>query len=291
MKRALALLLMGFMLLDVCAAAETIIYEDLAVDAQATVVDFGTKRIRDVEGLCAFLDQLPCLEQADMYHARLSAADMEMLFTRYPDVFFGWTVKIADHEVRTDATAFSTLHTGNPKPPHESEDFEALKYCKNLLAIDIGHNWVQDIGFLRHFPNLKVLILACNKIEDISVLAQLTQLEYLELFTNKIRDYTPLSGLQNLRDLNIKNNPCKDLAPLHELVGLERLWAGCYVKLTKETMRAMEAAVPDCKINWRHMPTDGGWREHERYFVIRDMFRSGVYIPFEDDKGRQGTDP
>lgn len=278
----IAAVLLALMIIAAGSLAETVSFGGITADTQVTYVDFGTEKVKDIEALCAFLDQLPNVETVDMYESKLAVQEMDLLFERYPDVFFGWTVSIGDHTVRTDITAFSTLHGSSPKPPHTSEDFEKLKYCKNLLAIDIGHNWTEDISFLTYFPKLKVLILGRNRVEDISPLAELKELEYLELFSNYVRDYTPLSQLHNLRDLNVKNNPCKDLSPLHQLTGLERFWAGCYVEIPKAQMQAMEEAVPNCEYDWKSMPTAGTWRKHERYYIIRDMFRSGVYMPFED---------
>ena len=269
-------------LMAACALGEGLVFGGVRADKETTYIDFGSNRVKDIDALMAFLDQLPALKQVDLYASKISPEDMERLYTRYPDVFFGMMVTIGDHTVRSDITAFSTLHSTNPDPPHTSADFENLKYCKNLLAIDIGHNWVTDLSFLEYFPGLKVLIIAVNRIEDISVLAQLEELEYLELFSNKVRDYSPLANLHKLRDLNVKNNPCKDLTPLHGLTNLERFFGGIYVKIPAEQKKALKKALPDCHINWDSMPTGGNWRKHDRYFVIRDMFRTNTYIPFED---------
>lgn len=284
LKTVKRLVMVFLMLMLLCAGAlgETVQFLNVTADTQQKHVDFGAKGVRDIEGLCAFLDQLPALERVDMYASKLTREQMDMLFERYPDVFFGWTVKIGDHTVRTDITAFSTLHGSSPKPPHTSDDFEKLKYCRNLLAIDIGHNWVEDISFLRYFPKLKVLILGQNRIKDIAPLAQLKELEYLELFSNHVRDYSALTGLTNLRDLNVKNNPCKDLSPLYQMTWLERFWAGCYVEIPKKQMKNMQEAIPGCEFDWRSMPTAGTWRKHAHYDVIHEMFTSGVYIPFDD---------
>ena len=281
MKRFAGLFL-ALMLLCAGALGESVCFLGVTADPQQTYVDFGTSVVRDMEGLCAFLDQLPALERVDMFSGKLMREQMDMLFERYPQIFFGWTVTIGDHTVRTDITAFSTLHGSSPKPPHTSADFEKLKYCKNLLAIDIGHNWVEDLSFLRHFPGLKVLIIGRNRVQDIAPLAQLKELEYLEMFSNYVRDYSPLTELTHLRDLNIKNNPCKDLSPLYAMTWLERLWAGCYVEIPREQMKTLEAAIPGCEFDWRNMPTAGTWRKHAHYDVIHEMFASGVYIPFAD---------
>ena len=39
-------------------------------------------------------------------------------------------------------------------------------------------------------------------------------------------------------------------------------------------------ALPNTHIDYTNYSTGGGWREHDRYFVIYEMFKNGTYIPF-----------
>ena len=273
---ALALLLA----LPLCALAEPITVCGVAADTLDAVLDLGDLREVDVPALVEALDRMPQLQKADMYAAKLSKDEMELLFTRYPQIDFGWTIKMAEHTVRTDATAFSTLHNSHSEA-HGSKTFEPLKYCRHLKAIDLGHNWVEDIAFLRNFPELKVLILGRNQIRDLSVIGELTQLEYLEIFSNHIVDISPLANLTQLLDLNIAYNQIGDLTPLYALTQIERLWGFKNKKLTNADMQALEDVNPDCEYDWVNNPTAGTWREHPRYFVIKEMFATGVYRPFD----------
>ena len=264
-------------------AQETITACGITVPADAVRIDFGDVKAEDVEALCAMLDRMPQLEAVDMYASSLSKSDMDMLFTRYPQITFGWTYKVGDHTVRTDMTAFSTLHGSSPDPIHSERDFQWLKFCKGLKAIDVGHNWIEDVSWLTNFPELKVLILAVGPLTDITPLAELHELEYLELFTNRVKDLSPLAGLTNLRDLNIKNNPVRDISPLYGLTGLERLWIGGprMKDVPKAQIDALHDALPGCEIDWESDPTGGTWREHPRYDVIYEMFHGTEYIPFD----------
>lgn len=268
--------------LGVYAQAETITGCGITVDTEDTYIDFGNVRVTDVDALVALLDQMPNLTQVDMYSSSLKRSATDLLFDRYPNITFGWTFWVGDHKLRTDQTAFSTLHGRDPEPAHMSRDFEKLRYCRNLQALDIGHNWVAELDFLYDLPNLKVLILACNDVVDITPIASLTELEYLELFTNDITDISPLKENKNLRDLNIKNNPIKDFSVLEEMPWLERLWLGMNVTISDEQKAAIEAALPACEIDWDNNPTEGTWRKHPHYFVIYDMFRTPDYVPFGD---------
>jgi len=282
MRRLIAALML-IAALPLCALAEPIEVCGVAADTQDETLDLGALREIDVPALMEALDRMPNLRKADMYAAKLTAAQMDMLFTRYPQIDFGWTIKMAEHTVRTDATAFSTLHNSHSEA-HGSKTFEPLKYCRHLLAIDLGHNWVEDISFLRNFPELKVLILGRNQVRDLSVIGELTQLEYLEIFSNHITDLSPLENLTKLKDLNIAYNKVEDLTPLYALPQIERLWGYNNKKLTQEAQQALESVNPDCEYDWVNNPTAGTWREHPRYFVIKEMFATGVYKPFEEYK-------
>lgn len=289
MKRLTALLLvvmMGMTLLPAALAEETVSFLGLQIPVTAETVDLGKNVVSDYTALCAFLDQLPNLKQLDMFETKISRTNIEMLAERYPQVKFGWTMRVGDHLVRTDATAFSTLHN-NQSQEHTSADFSVLKYCTELLALDIGHNQVTDISFLSDMTQLRVLIIACNKVEDISPLANLTNLEYLEVFKNKIRDISPLENLTNLIDLNICFNYVKDWTPLENLTQLERLWvynSNNYMEtdpISKDVVRTLKAALPNTYLDSTSYSTNGGWREHERYQIVYNMFKSGTYMPFD----------
>ena len=286
-KLAPVLLLIILLLLPMYSlaesAADTITACGITVPADAAAIDFGDVHVTDVAALTAMLDQMEQLEVVDMYQSRLEKADMDMLFTRYPQITFGWTYRVGDHTVRTDMTAFSTLHGSSPDPVHTENDFKWLKFCKGLKAIDVGHNWVVDISWLSHFPQLKVLILGVNRVEDLSPLAQLTELEYLELFSNRFTDLTPLTQLKNLKDLNIKNNAVADISPLFGMTWLDRLWLGMgrMKNVPEAQLTQLYEALPDCTIDWVNNPTAGTWRTHPRYDVIYEMFHGTQYIPFE----------
>ena len=111
MKKWLFVLLLC-LLLPMAAGAETIDAFGLEVDAGASVIDFDAAQIQvnDAQALSRIIEQMPNLTEVLMFDSVLEREDMEWLFDTYPDVFFGWTLRFAIHSVRTNATAFSTLH-------------------------------------------------------------------------------------------------------------------------------------------------------------------------------------
>ena len=256
-------------------------------DLSVTYVNLGEKHrpLSDVERI---LDQYPNLEKVDMFGTPVGWKSVEELEARYPGVEFGWTLKIGDHQVRTDATAFSTLHLTNSKT-HGTKEISLFRYCKKLKALDFGHNGCDDISFLTELKDLRVLIIAINRVTDISPLAELKNLEYLEIFNNYITDISPLKGLTHLMDLNISYNNIADLSPLYEMPWLKRLWMYRATNrnssdyLPEEEIQLLKQKLPNTEINYKSMPTAGTWREHPHFDVIHAMFRSpDGYEPFAD---------
>ena len=307
--------LLLFLLLPVFALAD-VSYEGLSFPEDAEYIDLNDLVVTDFESFAGFLEQLPGLRQVDMWKNRMTKAQCDFLAERFPQVRWGWTMVIRngkdEHLIRTDYTSWSTLHN-NKSPHHKSEDFSVLKYCWNLMALDIGHNSVTSLDFLYDLPNLRVLIIARNTVEDITPVGSLKKLEYLEMFSNHVRDISPLENLPHLMDLNICFNQIKDLSPLLKLPSLKRLWMySCQWSNTipsGEQVDAVRAAFPEARIDLTHYCTNGGWRYLTKteidphYSVILQTFGENhlhpkfEYVPFldswvdEDDPQPQFNEP
>ncbi len=272
------------------AGAETLTFQgSFTVDSQAEAIDLGDMKVKRIDRFIDFLHQLPNLKRVDMFATRIYPDDIDKLAEAFPEVDFGWTMRIGDHWVRTDTTAFSTLHS-NSSPQHTEKQFQYLKYCKNLQALDIGHNAVVDVSFLYDLPKLKVLILACNKIEDITPVGSLTELQYLELFKNDIKDISCLENCVNLIDLNICFNHITDWSSIKHLTKLERLWLynsnnwAVDQPVDAQVIAELQSALPNCYIDSTSYSTLGGWRDHRRYYIVANMFKYSEYIPFPQSK-------
>ena len=224
---------------------------------------------------------LPNLQQVSMLGCGLSDADMAALYEAHPDIKFLWEIQFGQYKLRTDATAFTTNLYADNKFHYTSETFAPLRYCKDLMMLDLGHCDITDISFISGMEHLRVLILADNEITDLSPLAGLQELEYVEVFLNKIRDFSPLANKPRLVDLNIYYNPIQDLSPLATDTALQRLWLG-QCGLSTGQINALKKALPNCKINAKGSASTGhGWREHSHYTTLKQMYKQGVYIPFQ----------
>ncbi len=293
MKKLYVLLLVLCLLLHFAAVGEElpiVRFKKLSVPVNAETIDLGkvTVAYNEYKTFYAFLDKLPALKKVDMFATRISAKRINELTTRFPDIEFGWTMAIGDHSVRTDITAFSTRHSST-SGRHPSEDFALLKYCKNLRALDIGHNAVKDLSFLYDLPKLRVLIVVDNKFQDITPIASLKNLEYLEIFFNDVRDISALTKLKKLLDLNICYNRIKDITPLKEMTFLKRLWLSQYsshnptIKPDPESVEEIRSSLVNTLVDsTAKTSVENGWRDHPHYAVIQEMFKNQTYIPFED---------
>lgn len=296
MTRRIAIILLALILLiPACAAAEK---EEETDYASVTYLDLG-ERQQAYGKIKEILAKYPNLQKVDMFGTPINGRQAEELKNLYPRIEFGWTLKIGEshnHLVRTDATAFSTLHKSGEKT-HGTRDMSVLRYCKKLKALDFGHNGVDDISWLSELTDLRVLIIAINRVTDITPLASLTKLEYLEMFNNRITDISPLKGLTHLMDLNMGFNKIQDFSPLYEMKGLKRLWIhkaenrnGQGNGISQAIVDTLKEKLPDCHINYTSMPSLGGWREHPHFDVIHEMFRIPAYLPFEDSFEDDGVD-
>ena len=284
LRSLLALMLAAVMLSAQAALAENL-YDAAFPDKASRSIDLGDTVVEDWEAFYAFLDQRPDVTKVDMFATVVGRKRIEELAQRYPQIEFGWTMEMGDHIVRTDAVAFSTLHY-SADPSHQTREIALLRFCKNLRALDIGHNAVDDLSFLYELPELRVLIVACNHVEDITPIGSLKHLEYLEMFSNFVTDLSPLVDLPYLVHLNIGYNDISDLTPLHQMPQLKRLWMKkCHSRqkapdLSQEVIDQLQAALGDCVIDTYHNPSEGGWRECVEFDTFHEYFRTGEYRPF-----------
>lgn len=185
-----------------------------------------------------------------------------------------WTVicggeKHGLYPVRTDETYFMPLKQGIYYF-FDSYTYN-LRYCEDMIAIDLGHMSIKDISFVSYMPNLKYLILAHTSVRDISPISNCKNLVFLELDWSPIADYTPLQGCTALEDLNIGKYGA-DVTPICEMTWLKNIWVifrpGAYSKLAH--------ALPNTKVvGTGNATVAGGWRDLPNYFAMRDAL--GMY--------------
>lgn len=236
---------------------------------------------------------MPNLKKVIMSDCGLSNEEMDALNKSYEDVRFVWMLHFKVYSLRTDATYFCVSDLQLPQYnyvccPMEYKDYECIKYCTDLEALDLGHENIPTLEFVYNMPKLKFLIVitAHNKL-DLTPVASLKDLYYFEVFNNDVEDLSPLLECKNLRHLNI--GYCRggvSLDTLKQMTWLDRLWFPGN-KLTEEQKQELETALPntECYLrpNGESGSTGGGWRETEPYRELR----RALHMPYTEADGTQ----
>ena len=260
------------------------------VASDATEADISGKTVDDVAALQQKLAYLPNLTKLVMCNCGPSNEEMDKLIAAYPNIKFVWIIKVGGWEIRTDIKAFSkgnrkTFEGGEfvgGKTNFTDADIQPLKYCTDLIALDLGHgSRITDLSILQYMPKLRFLIVAMNKITNIEDLKYCPDLEYLEIFQNFISDWSPLLSLTKLTHLNCSTNYSKgengeknypDYTILKQMKQLQRIWI-IRCNLGEEQMADLQAALPNAVINniGGHS-TDNGWRANDLYKEMQGLF-------------------
>lgn len=239
----------------------------------AEEVDLSGCSIKDLSQLEELLPHFPNLKKLILSNCGQKSAALDELDRRLTDVRVVWTVKLAGIPVRTDATWFM------PEKFHKKvtdKDLVDLKYCRDMICVDVGHMKIKTCDWVADMPNLQYLVLADTRVTDISPLANHTKLVFLELFYLKLDDLSPLESCTALVDLNL-SHVAADATPISRMTWLKRLWW----KQDKETRRLpaecrstdiLPQALPNTQIEFEtENSISDGWRDGPCYYEMRDI--------------------
>lgn len=237
------------------------------VTSSDTELDFTGIQLSGTEELERDLGYFPNLEKVIVSDCGLDnetlAAARDRVREQYKLV---WTVQCGKLTARTDDTYFM------PVKYHvyyfHDEDAYNLRYCEDMICIDLGHMSIHDIEFVRFMPHLRYLILAHSTVLDITSISDCKELVFLELDWTGIKDYTPLLGCTALEDLNL-GNTYGDSAPIKQMTWLKNLW---WIGRSASFYTDMEEALPNTHKEFHAKYTVGnGWRELKNYYDMRDL--------------------
>lgn len=228
---------------------------------------------------------LPNLTRIDMCQCGMDNDYYANLQDNHPEIRIIWEIVMSHWTIRTDRVAFSSMKDCSQTFFMNDSEAKYFKYCTDMIALDLGHNHVGDISFLQYMPELRVLILVDNVksfnpdgtrtyTNDLSVLKYCPKLKYLEFFVGNVRDLSFLQYTPDIVDLNISYNPISDATYLYNLPKLERLWME-HTGISDADFQALKAHYPNAQIElYGEGSIDHGWREHPRYFQMRDQFNN-----------------
>lgn len=182
-----------------------------------------------------------------------------------------WTVRLGPSiALRTDADNFMPNHFGVGQLP-DSYAYN-LRYCEDMVCLDVGHMTLTDISFVEYMPNLKYLILAWTEVQYIEPIRSCKNLVFLELDWSCIRDISPLVDCTALEDLNLGSTYC-DITPLKEMTWLKNVYM-----IRRHSAGVVGQALPDTRVVTSSDPdaaTVGyGWRRLPNYYAMRDCLNA-----------------
>lgn len=226
-----------------------------------------------VEELEAALPYLLNLSFVDMTDCGISNEEMDALNARHENVKIVWTVILGGwYRIRTDATTFMPVK--DDFYPSGGTSLYNLRYCHDIIAIDLGHRKITSIDFVAYMPHLKYLIIADTNVRDLTPLTGLSELVYLEMFITAPYDLSPLVTLTALEDLNLSYTR-GDPSIIAQITWLKNLqWNHIdKFKLTWEQQQMLREAIPDCYFDFTTASSTGGkWRTLPNYYAQRDAF-------------------
>ncbi|MCQ2521286.1 MAG: hypothetical protein MJ105_02815 [Lachnospiraceae bacterium] len=253
-------------------AANNVSVGGRSVPVTSTSLNFNNATIANFETFAMELAQLPYLNRVELCNSNLTDAHMEILQTMYPNVKFVWVVHMKHWSLRTDAVAFSTQQPKEIKEMLYDADIQVLKYCTDLVALDLGHHRLTNLSVIGGLTNLRVLVLADNKYTDITPLSNLTNLMYLELFCSRVSDVTPLMFCENLLDLNISFTRVSNIRPLLYFPKLQRLWF-THTQISEADRNKLIATYPNVTMDYTSSDSiSKGWRNHPRFSAMRSCY-------------------
>ena len=173
-----------------------------------------------------------------------------------------WTVRLGPSiALRTDADNFMPNHFGVGQLPDNYA--YNLRYCEEMVSLDVGHMTLTDISFVEYMPKLKYFILAWTEVQYIEPIRSCKNLVFLELDNSCIRDISPLVDL-----LQRGTHSGNDLAEerLHDPPGKRRLggtgvegYTGCdqhgsgcgyrWLRLAQTAQLLRHAGLPACPLH------------------------------------------
>lgn len=232
------------------------------------IPDLSAKTAEMIAEVEAAIPYLPNVEKVNMCGAFLDNEAMAAFRNAHRDEYqVVWTVDCGDMVASTDTTYFMPYKFGVAY--FHDEDTYNLRYCEDIVAIDLGHMSVKNVEFTAFMPNLKYLIIAHTRVQNLSGLENCKSLLFVEMDWSEVKDYTPLLGCTSLEDLNISKNGAP-IDPILQMTWLKHLWAvdrgdATKVKLTQtfgetDTVLTLEAGST----------VGGGWRELQNYYDMRD---------------------
>lgn len=239
----------------------------IPVDNSTTEVNLSDISLSGTDAISQTLAYFPNVEKVDMSNCGIDNETMAAFREEKRDEYkVVWTVQCGKLTVRTDETAF--IPVKHSVYYFLDKDAYNLRYCEDMVALDIGHMAVKDLSFVEYMPHLKYLVLAHTTVLDITPLSTCKELVFLELDWTAIKDYEPLLGCTALEDLNL-GLTYGDAEIIAQMTWLKNLW---WKGAGYKRQVLLEEALTNTNMKFNPSYTvAGGWRELQNYYDMRDI--------------------
>lgn len=243
----------------------------VSVSSDAVEIDISGHAVEDISQIEAVLPYFPNLQKVIMCGCGIDSETMDAVNKRYENIRFVWSVYVGSVLLRTDATYYIPVKWGSQVT---TENLYNLRYCTDMIGVDIGHMPVSSCEWAAYMPNLRYLLMADTQVSDLTPLKDLKNLIYLELFLTQVTDLSPLVGCTALEDLNLCYT-YGDPRPLLEIPTLKNIWWSGGWGLSAYAHQFRENN-PDIRLEYSTVSsTGGGWRELQNYYDMRDLMGMG----------------
>lgn len=244
------------------------------VTEDVTELDISGTQVTGCEEVAQAVACLPNLEKLVMSDCGVDDETMASFREQQREHYkVVWTVNLGTRKelgdrryLRTDATKlWANCY-------YYDDELVNLKYCEDMVALDLGHTGVINLDFVTYMPELTYLIVADSGVQDLTPLSSCKKLIWLELGWCNIKSYEPLLGCTALEDLNI-GRTYADPAPISQMTWLKNLW--CMARKAS-IQNQWKEDLPDTNIVG--VGTDvvaHGWRKLPNYYKMRDAL--GAY--------------
>lgn len=234
----------------------------------ATSIDLSGKKLGNTAAVDAALPYFPNLTEVLMLDCGIGNEEMDALNRKYENIQIVWMVNLGPNlRVRSDIDAL--MPTQYNVWLQDAEAYN-LRYCTEIVALDLGHMDLNNIDFAAYMPKLKYFIIADGPIANLEPLRGLQNLSYLEAFLTNVIDYSPLLDCPNLKNLNISWT-YGSYEILCQMTQLERLWWGGTPHSGYEVQKLTECLPNTQLVLFDGRSTGSGWRKQPNYYEMRDM--------------------
>ena len=225
-------------------------------NSEQRILDISGMKFKSIEEVESQTDYLPKLQKLIMCDSGLEYEDIAAYRERSRERFqVVFNVIIKNMDVRTDIVRFVPSEWNVAPADHETR---YLKYCEDLVYVDLSRCVVRNIDWAWGTPHLQYLIIKDSPLRDIQALRNLKELKLLELSKVDLRDMRPLLDCEALEDLMI-TGAFPDIGVLGHMTWLQNLW----INGNREELRSM---LPGTAV---HAENESGWKNLNNYIYMQ----------------------